>query len=596
MKLKKLYKNTQIFKIALGIAIVVVGYIASVFYTQMRGLDSSVDLITNSTETQLELEKILSTISMYESNLRGYIITKDESYIKNRFLRRGEIDQNILKIKELVASNPNRVKDIERLNKLIDHRFDLFRETLLLSKSKYFDSVIFNKKLQESNSFTESMKTFVYKTINAEGDKIKVHNVNHQFELEDSIISAFLLVILTLLILLLSFNKTNVDVVELKKANDEMKFLNLSFTNAEKIAGFGHWKINIETGLYTFSDNFYRLLGEEPNAFEPKLENLNKYIHRDDLENVIQSHKDSLISYEPTSLTFRFVLTNGEIKYIKSVGSFTQNSKGEMIKTGVNHDITEQYVKTLKLEESNTELKSINEELESFNNIVSHDLQEPLHKIQMFISRIGDNDKETISEQGKTYLSKIGISANKMQALLIDLVNYSRTIKGDKVFEEVNLNDIVNVVIDDLSSSIDDKKAVIEVGSLPTIKGISFQIDQLFVNLITNSLKYSKDTIAPQINIYIEDIGIDEFYNDKLILDSDYHKIVIRDNGIGFKQEYADKIFMLFQRLETSPKYSGTGLGLAICKKIVDNHHGYITVQSEPNIGTTFYVFMPKEI
>lgn len=596
MKLIKLYKNTQIFKITLGIAIVVVGYIASVFYTQMRGLDSSVDLITNSTETQLELEKVLSTISMYESNLRGYIITKDESYIKNRFLRRGEIDQNMLRIKELVSNNPNRVKDIERLNKLIDHRFDLFRETLLLSKSKYFDSVIFNKKLQESNSSTESMKTFVYKTINAEGDKIEVHNVNHQFELEDSIISAFLLVILTLLILLLSFNKTNVDVVELKKANDELKFLNLSFTNAEKIAGFSHWKINIETGLYTFSDNFYRLLGEEPNAFEPKLENLNKYIHPDDLENVMQSHKDSLLLHQPTSLMFRFVLTNGEIKYIKSVGSFTQNSKGETIKTGVNHDITDQYVKTLELVESNTELKSINEELESFNNIVSHDLQEPLHKIQMFISRIGNNDKETISEQGKTYLSKIGISANKMQALLSDLVNYSRTIKGDKVFEEVNLNDIVNLVINDLSSSLDDKKAVIEVGSLPTIKGISFQIDQLFVNLISNSLKYSKDTIAPQINIYIEHIGIDEFYNDKLILDSDYHKIVVRDNGIGFKQEYADKIFMLFQRLETSPKYSGTGLGLAICKKIVDNHHGYITVQSEPNIGTTFSIFMPKEI
>jgi signal transduction histidine kinase/CHASE3 domain sensor protein len=595
VKLVKLYKNTQIFKIALVVAILVVGYIASIFYTQMRSLDSSVGLITNSTETQLELEKILSTISMYESNLRGYIITKDESYLKNRFLKRGEIDQNIEKIKKLVANNPRRIKDIDLLNKLIDHRFNLFRETLLLSKSKTFDSEGFNAKLQESNDFTETMKSFVYKTINAEGDKIKVHNVNHQFELEDSIISAFLLVILTLLILLLSFNKTNVDVVELKKANDELKFLNLSFNKAEKIAGFGHWKINVETGLYTFSDNFYRLLGEEPYAFEPKLENLTKYIHPDDLEYVIESHKDSLISYEPTSVTFRFVLANGEIKYIKSVGSFTQNSKGEMIKTGVNYDMTDQYEKTLELEESNIELKSINEELESFNNIVSHDLQEPLHKIQMFISRIGASDKETISEQGRVYLSKIGISANKMQTLLIDLVNYSRTVKGDKVFEEVNLNDIVKLVIDDLSSDIEDKKAVIEVGTLPTIKGMSFQIDQLFVNLISNALKYSKDTVTPEINIYSEDIGVEEFYHDKLILDSDYHKIIIKDNGIGFKQEYAEKIFMLFQRLETGPKYSGTGLGLAICKKIVDNHHGYIKVQSEPNVGTMFSIYLPRE-
>jgi CHASE3 domain sensor protein/two-component sensor histidine kinase len=594
MKLLKLYKNTQIFKIALGIAILVVGYIASVFYNQMKSLDASVDLIATSTDTQLELEKVLSVLSMYENNLRGYIITKDEAYLSDRFLEKGELQRKISKIKLLVADNPVRVADLDRLNKMIDRRFELYRETLLLSKSEVFELEKFHEKLRESNRFTESMKTFIYKTINAEGDKIKFHNVNHQFEIEDSIISAFLLVILSLLILLLSFNKMNVDIEELKKTNDELKFLNLSFNNAEKIAGFGHWKVNGQTGVYSFSDNFYRLLGEEPNTFEPKLSSLLKYIHPDDVDYLVESHNSSFGSLEPTNIMFRFVLANGKTKYIKSVGSFTKNSNGALIKTGVVYDMTDQYEKTLELEDSNIELKSINAELESFNNIVSHDLQEPLHKIQMFISRIEGSEFDAVSDKNKTYFSKIKLSANKMQTLLIDLVNYSRTIKGDKVYVDIDLRDTIHRAIDELSSDIEDKNATIELGTLPLMKAISFQLDQLFINLISNSLKYSKDDVNPQIHIYTEDIFGDVYFGDKLILNEDFHKIVIKDNGIGFKQEYADKVFILFQRLETDPKYAGTGLGLAICKRIVDNHNGYIKAESEPNVGTTFTIYIPK--
>ncbi|MGO4818726.1 ATP-binding protein [Flavobacterium sp. W22_SRS_FP1] len=596
MKLLKLYKNSQVFKLALGIAIIVVGYIASVFYTQMRSLDSSVDLINNATETQLELEKVLSIISIYETNLRSYIITKDESYLADRFMRRGEIESNFKRINKLVANNPARVKDVKRLRELIDYRFALFRETLLLSKSTLPNSVALKDKLRESNEFTESMKNFVYKTINAEGDKVKIHNDNHQFELQYSIISAFLLVILSLLILFLSFNKMNVDIDELKKTNDELKFLNHSFNEAEKIAGFGHWKINLETNKYTFSNNFYRLLGVEPQSFVPSLENILKYIHPDDVEYVKQMHLDSLSTYIPTSLMYRFVLPNGDLKYVMSVGSFTTNGKGEMVKTGLNYDMTDQFKKTVELEESNKELISINEELESFNNIVSHDLQEPLRKIQMFVSRIESEDIDSISAQGKVYFAKIRTSANKMQTLLIDLVNYSRTIKGDKVFEETNLRELIDHVIDELSPDIEDKGAKINIGTLPTVKVISFQIEQLFINLISNSLKYSKEGLAPEISILSKKIEENEVFNNEIISDEDYYKIVVKDNGIGFKQEYAEKIFVLFQRLETGSKYSGTGLGLAICKRIVDNHDGFIKVVSEINVGSEFSIFLSKKV
>jgi CHASE3 domain sensor protein len=594
MKIHGLYKNSQVFKIALAIAIVVVCYIASMFYSQMKKLDSTVELIANSNETQLELEKLLSVMSNYETSLRSYIITKDAAYIQDRFLSRGKIEESITKLRLLTANDTARYNDIDRLKKLIDLRFKLLRRTLLLAQSKNSGPVAINAMLLQNSNVTEMMKSFVTKIIFSESAKTEFENNNHQFELQDSIITAFLLVILSLLILLLSFQKMNVDIDELKKANDQLKLLNESYNSAEMTASFGHWMVNLESNTYTFSDNLFRLMGVEPNAFEPNIENSIKYIHPDDLEYVTKVHIDSLVNHQSTSMIFRFLTPSGDIKYIMGVGSFTKNGNGDLIKIGVNYDITSQYNKTLELENNNKELKYINTELEAFNNIVSHDLQEPLRKIQMFISRLEGKESDLLSSQGKEYFSKIRVTANRMQTLLIDLVNYSRTIKGDKVFVKTDLNKVIEEILQDLSSNIEDKKAIITIGNLPIIKAIPFQVKQLFINLISNSLKYSKENIAPEISITSKKITEKEMHDYKIANKKDYYKIVISDNGIGFKQEYSDKIFLLFKRLETDPKYSGTGLGLAICSRIVDNHKGFIKVKAKQGVGAKFYIFIPK--
>lgn len=589
-----LYKNTQVFKIALIVAIVVIGYIAKVFYIQMQKLDTSVELIATSNKTQFELEKLLSIMGSYEMSLRNYIITKDETYLEDRFFNKGEIEGCIKNLKKIAGNNSTKIKDVDSLKNLIDYRFKLFRDILLIQKSKNKNSTELYVKLLESSSCTESMHSFVYKRINDEISKIKRYNINHQFELNDSIISAFLLVLLSLMILLLSFNKMDADIDELKKTNDELKFTNLSFKNAEEIAGFGHWKFNLDKEIYSFSDNYYRLMGVEPHAFEPSLENATKFLHPDDYNSAIQIHNQSLIDHLPTSTVLRYLLQDGTIKYIMTVGSFTRNSSGDLIKMGVNYDITAQYKKTLEIEESNKQLKAINADLESFNSIVSHDLQEPLRKIQMFVSRIAEKEQESLTSSGKEYFAKIRLAANKMQTLLIDLLNYSRVVKGDNIFVKLNLKELVEQCLQDLSVSIEEKKAEIEVLDLPEINGIGFQIEQLFVNLISNSLKYSKENVPPKIAIKSGKITKNEMYNDKIISNSEYHKIIISDNGIGFKQEYANKIFLIFKRLETDPKYTGTGIGLAICKKIVENHNGFIKVKSKLDTGTKFSIFFPK--
>ena len=594
MKFSGLFKNSQVFKLALIVAILVVCYFGSKFFSQMQKLNSTLELIAKSNETQLELEKLLSIINSYDYSLRNYIITKDDSYLEDRFLNRGIIEKGIKKLKLLTANDSIRHKDILTFEKLINYRFKLFRDTYIAVKSSNLDKRGLDYKLMRSNDYTEKMKLFVYKIIYSERLKTKFQNSNHQFELQDSLITAFLLIILSILILLLSFNKTNIDIEELKQANDKLMLLNESFNTAEKTAGFGHWMVNLETNKYTFSDNLYRLMGVEPNAFEPNVENSIKYFHPDDLEHAKKLHTDSLKKQEATSFFFRYLTPANEVRHIMAVGSFTKDGNGDLIKIGVNYDITNQYKKTLELEENNKELKYINTELESFNNIVSHDLQEPLRKIQMFISRLEEKEFDALSQQGRDYFSKIRIAANRMQTLLIDLVNYSRTIKGDKVFVETDLNKILAETIQDLSTNVEEKNAVIHIGKLPTLKAIPFQLKQLFINLVSNSLKYSKDDVIPQISITSDKITQEEMLENRIANENDYYKIVITDNGIGFKQEFAEKIFLLFKRLETDPKYAGTGLGLAICSRIVDNHKGFIKVKSEPNAGAKFSIFLPK--
>ena len=257
MKRFRQYKNSDVFKIALGIAILVIGYIASVFYSKMRKLDDSVELISISNQTQLELESLLSIIAGYETSLRSYIITRDENYLKNRFLNRAEIEENLDKLHRLTLHNKMASHDVDSLRRMFDRRFRLFRETLTIAKAKNSSREQLNAKLLESSGFTVKMRTFVYDRVNAEALKMKHLNDAHQFELEDSIVSAFLLVILSLLILLLSFNRLRKDISSLESANDELKFLNDSFNNAENVAGFGHWKYNLVTKQYSFSDNFY---------------------------------------------------------------------------------------------------------------------------------------------------------------------------------------------------------------------------------------------------------------------------------------------------------------------------------------------------
>jgi len=242
------------------------------------------------------------------------------------------------------------------------------------------------------------------------------------------------------------------------------------------------------------------------------------------------------------------------------------------------------------------ELMNANKELLAFNFISSHDLQEPLRKIQIFISIIMDKEMKLMTEAGKNNLKRIHVAATRMRQLIEDLLDFSRVGAVDHSYEMNDLKDIIEDVKLELSDTIGTKKAVFAIDDLVPVCIVPFQFRQLMYNLISNSLKFAIPDASLRISIKSTVLKHDEFRLLNLP-DSpqicDYWNLSFTDNGIGFEAEYNKVVFIIFQRLHHREHYSGTGIGLAIVKKIVDNHNGIITADGNLNKGVTFNIYIP---
>ena len=245
------------------------------------------------------------------------------------------------------------------------------------------------------------------------------------------------------------------------------------------------------------------------------------------------------------------------------------------------------------LEEKNTALSNMNKELEAFAYLSSHDLQEPLRKLQMIAGIILDKEKQNLSDKGKSYFHLMQEAAERMQRLIQDLLVFSRISIAERKFENIDLGIIIDEVVAEFKDKIADKKAVIEIKETCEVYVIPFQFRQLVHNLISNALKFSDPQRPPHIKIMSRNIVYEKLNIEGLIPQKEYCHISITDNGIGFEQHFSKKIFEVFQRLHGKEEFEGTGIGLAIVKKIVDNHHGIITASSELHKGTTFNVYIP---
>lgn len=361
-----------------------------------------------------------------------------------------------------------------------------------------------------------------------------------------------------------------------KNLAQELRNNHILLSEAEKISGSGSWSINISGLLFNHLSEGFKAIYELENH-----KNLSLYtqVIDEDLEKLKEKIEDATTSNVGFFIEYRIIVKN-RIKYIHMRGI----PKYDLNKLIIGYhgsiaDVSMLKEKNLELETVNIELEALNENLEQFTYIASHDLQEPLRKIQTFGNLL--KEKYESEAPGYEYIIRMQKASERMQRLIQDLLDYSRVSRSNGNTDEINFNDIVKEILENFSL----ENVYLKIDKLPILyPAYRTQILQLFQNLISNAIKFKRENIQTEITIS---------YKIENIESKKYHEIIIKDNGIGFDTQYADKIFDMFQRLHSKNEFPGTGIGLAICKKIVENHDGFIKVNSTLGVGSVFKIYLP---
>jgi PAS domain S-box-containing protein len=594
MKLRKIVITDAIFfKMAFFFSICLLLFIAIISYRQLQDVNDAQALIIQSRDRQIELEKLSSKIKDAERMQRGYIITGDSLYWKQYNSSMAKALKNLESLKQLYRTHPARLLELDKLDELMLSRFFIMDKTLRLQHN-FPTSTALKLHLKEGSISMNKIERLVESIFKQENISLHRYESLHYRKNKFLPYTTGFPLLFSLIILAISFYKINYDNQKLLKMNDDLVFYNKSYEHAERLAKMGHWERNLETEEMLFSDNLFTLLGYEPNEFKPDSNSFLQLIHPNDREAMAAHLQDVKDSYNMPVTTFRAIRKDGQARCFSAEGSLGRTAKGTPIMIGVTVDITKEQNAREELEKKNRELEAMVDELASFNHIASHDLQEPLRKIQMFISRIARDEEDGLPDIAREYFLRIKDAALRMQMLITDLLLYSETGKAQEVFETTDLNKILNEAKQEISAEIEAKNAVIAADVLPTIPVIPFQIRQLLVNLLGNSIKYCNDAVTPYINLTCQIIHGSKIEGSRAQAFNYYYKFTVTDNGIGFKQEFADRIFELFHRLHKKDNYSGTGIGLAICKKIMENHNGFITAIGNEGEGATFIFYLPK--
>jgi PAS domain S-box-containing protein len=357
-------------------------------------------------------------------------------------------------------------------------------------------------------------------------------------------------------------------------------------------ANDGIWDWDLLTHKVYFSRRWQKILGYEEAEFEQSLAAWFGHQHPQDLSELKAAIEAHLQGHSPyLECEHRMIRKDGTECWVMCRGSAVRDSQGTPYRmAGSLTDISDRKAATQLLARQTEELARSNQELEQFAYIASHDLQEPLRKIEAFGDRLKRKYDKTLDEQGHDYLARMQNAAGRMRTLIQDLLAFSRVTTQTRGFAPVALSTLLQEVLGDLEVRIQETHAQVTVGDLPTIDADALQMRQLFQNLIGNALKFQQSGVPPIVNIQC---------NEENSVESDpalvFCRITVSDNGIGFDEKYLDRIFKVFQRLHGRTEYEGTGIGLAVCAKIVERHGGQLTAQSAPGGGATFIISLPLQ-
>jgi PAS domain S-box-containing protein len=380
-----------------------------------------------------------------------------------------------------------------------------------------------------------------------------------------------------------------------KKLRESQARLDLALRSA----GMGAWHWDITEKRRYFDEQACYLLGIDPTTFTGAAEEFFEAVHPDDRETVMKALARTLEQDVPYETEYRVAWPDRGVHYITTRGKLVRDDEGRPARlNGIIWDISERKQmeedlrkahdelelrvreRTAELSETVARLELVNAELQDFAFVASHDLQEPLRKIQTFCDMARKRCAPVLDSTGKDYLDRVVNSASRMRQLLRDLLEFSRVATRPEPFKRIDLVKIVGEAAGVFEETVKNTGALVDVESIPTIEADESQMLRLFQNLIGNALKFRSDGI-PKVKVHGKLVG------------RGLCEILVEDNGIGFDRQYAELVFKPFQRLHGRSEYDGTGMGLAICRKIVERHGGSIRAESEPGKGSTFIVRLP---
>lgn len=731
-------KSTFLLTVIFVVAASLIFFLMALTFKHLEHQTESYGKITNSYEVALKLEKLYSNIKDIETERRNYILS---GAAKTRLESKTIIDEKIAantEILKILKSNfkedPEQLNNLDALQMMILYKYDIVHQTYE-GRVQLEDPDSVRETLLAGKNVMASIHDKIHEMRGVEFNSLQERKKDLLFIQKSTPVYFYVIGIFSLCLLVFAFHKINADVKKQLRYNKQLQISLNTSKLAETVGNFGIWTKDVKNNISIYSDNLYRLLGQEPGSFPSNFESFSKHIHPEDQEKVTLASHEMFYNERMSSYRYRAYRKNGELRHFQVDGKsvitendekvvlgittdITQQLKDQLALEDFNHklteqnkvlivanetfgeaekigrfgtwqwmikedrfnfsdnfirlfgfepevftgnlnlflnavhpedqksvrlritkmyeleegrtfimrilradneelrylsvtsrltkdelngdyfliiasDVTEEFLDKKNIQEQNRILAANNKELQAFNYVASHDLQEPLRKIETFISRLREKDFDNLSQTGQKYFERIQFSAGRMRKLIDDLLQFSRSAKVENAFENADLNILFHNAEESINVQILEKDATITKQALPILQVIPFQIQQLFSNILSNSLKYSNPERKLKISIFVEKLMAKDAPDLPLETEQKFWKITFADNGIGFEQEYASRIFELFTRLHGKVEYEGTGIGLAICKKIVENHQGYIFAESKKGVGACFIIYLP---
>ncbi len=588
-------------------------FISLITYKNLENYTTEVRLVRHSNELIKEIQLAFSIIKDAEIGQRGYQLTNDTTYLLPYFSAIKLLPVQFKKLDSLIEDETQR-KNLDTLKALTDNQFIIISNILANTNATnlYMDRYE-SRILARSKDNMSAIRSHVGQMVNDQQLVYQNRIGNESRYKKITPIALLIYALLALLGLVVMFSRI-LQALDRSRSTQQLLFQTLEdqkvqmnllaerkviLNEAETIAEMGSWKWTEKDDVVVWSDGLYNIY----ELFEGDLITLDTFLENifpEDRPRVEMFIEDIRAGKNGITIDYRLLRKNGKITYL-TITSKPQQKNGNLdsVVLGVVIDVTDSTLNEKQLKQYNDELIRSNEDLEQFAYAASHDLQEPLRKIRAFGDRLMTKFSPLLGEHGADYIRRMQSSSARMQSLIEDLLSFSRVSRVEKILELLDPLAIIKEVKEDLDLQLSSTGTIIDAQDIPHFYGDRVQIKRLFQNLISNAVKFQRENEAPYIEISGKIIGADKLEANApmdLPVTTQYIRIHVKDNGIGFDEKYANKIFNIFQRLHGRSVYEGTGIGLAICKKIVANHKGYITAKSKEGVGSEFIITLPQSI